>query len=640
MASTVLSISQRSLENLQPKRTRRRSMTTNQPIRNFFAAIGRAFAFARVAFANTIIALIFLFVLISIVSVPGTPKVMDGTALILAPTGTLVEERAQLDPIDALMGLGVSQQTVVRDLIDAIESAAKDERVAMLLLELSEMSSASLTHLSDIGAALRAFREDSGKPVIASGTYFSQGQYFLASFADEIYMHPLGELMLTGMSAYQPYFRDLLDRLKVKIHVFRAGEYKAAVEPYTRSDMSPEAKEANRVMIDQLWSRYLNTVASNRDLPLEVIRTYSNAYDELLTSESGDMARVALNQGLVDELMTLDTFIEQLKQRIGEHEDTFKQIDTDSYLAAIRRPSFPSQKPSIGVLTATGTILMGDQPPGAIGAISIRNLIQDIRKDERIKALVVRVDSPGGSALASELIREELEQLQSSGVPVVVSMASTAASGGYWISATADQIWASPSTVTGSIGVFGIVPEIEATLSAIGINRDGIGTTPYSGSMDLMGSLDEGTQTVLQASVDFIYQTFLSLVARGRDMDIEDVDAIGQGRIWTGQDALELGLVDGLGNLEDSIRAAAELVELSDYDIKFLSTPLSPQEQFINQLIDNFGLAGVLSKSRWLSAFNSVSSSGVLDDVQRLMVLNDPKRVYAICAMCQSAPLL
>ena len=615
-------------------------MTTNQPIRNFFAAIGRAFAFARVAFANTIIALIFLFVLISIVSVPGTPKVMDGTALILAPTGTLVEERGQLDPIDALMGLGVSQQTVVRDLIDAIESAAKDERVAMLLLELSEMSSASLTHLSDIGAALRAFREDSGKPVIASGTYFSQGQYFLASFADEIYMHPLGELMLTGMSAYQPYFRDLLDRLKVKIHVFRAGEYKAAVEPYTRSDMSPEAKEANRVMIDQLWSRYLNTVASNRDLPLEVIRTYSNAYDELLTSESGDMARVALNQGLVDELMTLDTFIEQLKQRIGEHEDTFKQIDTDSYLAAIRRPSFPSQKPSIGVLTATGTILMGDQPPGAIGAISIRNLIQDIRKDERIKALVVRVDSPGGSALASELIREELEQLQSSGVPVVVSMASTAASGGYWISATADQIWASPSTVTGSIGVFGIVPEIEETLSAIGINRDGIGTTPYSGSMDLMGSLDEGTQTVLQASVDFIYQTFLGLVARGRDMDIEDVDAIGQGRIWTGQDALELGLVDGLGNLEDSIRAAAELVELSDYDIKFLSTPLSPQEQFINQLIDNFGLAGVLSKSGWLSALNSVSSSGVLNDVQRLSVFNDPKRVYAICAMCQSAPLL
>jgi protease-4 len=283
---------------------------------------------------------------------------------------------------------------------------------------------------------------------------------------------------------------------------------------------------------------------------------------------------------------------------------------------------------------------MGDQPPGAIGAISIRNLIQDIRKDKRIKALVVRVDSPGGSALASELIREELEQLQSSGVPVVVSMASTAASGGYWISATADQIWASPSTVTGSIGVFGIVPEIEETLSAIGINRDGIGTTPYSGSMDLMGSLDEGTQTVLQASVDFIYQTFLSLVARGRDMDIEDVDAIGQGRIWTGQDALELGLVDGLGNLEDSIRAAAELVELGDYDIKFLSTPLSPQEQFINQLIDNFGLAGVLSKSRWLSAFNSVSSSGVLDDVQRLMVLNDPKRVYAICATCQSTPLL
>ncbi|MCS5566403.1 MAG: signal peptide peptidase SppA [Pseudomonadales bacterium] len=615
-------------------------MTTNQPIRNFFAAIGRAFSFARVAIANTIIALIFLVVLISLVSAPGTPRVMDGTALILAPTGTLVEARGQLDPVDTLMGLGINQQTVVHDLIEAIETAADDKRVALLLLELSDMSSASLTHLHNIGDALQAFRETSGKPVIASGTFFSQGQYFLASFADEIYMHPLGELMLTGMSTYQPYFRDLLDRFKVKVHVFRAGEYKAAVEPYTRSDMSAEAKEANRTMMDQLWSRYLETIASNRELSSDAIRAYSNTFDELLASESGDMARVALNQGLIDELITLDAFIEQLRQRVGEHEDTFKQIDAESYLLASRRPQLPSQKPAIGVLTATGTILMGDQPPGTIGALSTRNLIQDVRKDEQIKALVLRVDSPGGSALASELIREELEQLQSSGIPVVVSMASTAASGGYWIAATADQIWASPSTITGSIGVYGIVPEIEETLATIGITRDGIGTTPMSGSMDLAGSLDQGTQNVLQSSVDFIYQTFLGLVARGRDMDVEAVDAIGQGRIWTGQDALELGLVDGLGNLEDSIRAAAELVELDDYDIKFLSTSLSPQEQFINQLIDNFGLTGVLSNSSWLSMFNSVSSNTALTDLQRLISFDDPKRIYAICATCRSVTLL
>ena len=615
-------------------------MTTNQPIRNFFAAIGRAFSFARVAIANTIIAFIFLVVLISLVSAPGTPRVMDGTALILAPTGTLVEARGQLDPVDTLMGLGINQQTVVHDLIEAIETAADDERVALLLLELSDMSSASLTHLHNIGDALQAFRETSGKPVIASGTFFSQGQYFLASFADEIYMHPLGELMLTGMSTYQPYFRDLLDRFKVKVHVFRAGEYKAAVEPYTRSDMSAEAKEANRTMIDQLWSRYLETIASNRELSSDAIRAYSNTFDELLASESGDMARVALNQGLIDELITLDAFIEQLRQRVGEHEDTFKQIDAESYLLASRRPQFPSQKPSIGVLTATGTILMGDQPPGTIGALSTRNLIQDVRKDEQIKALVLRVDSPGGSALASELIREELEQLQSSGIPVVVSMASTAASGGYWIAATADQIWASPSTITGSIGVYGIVPEIEETLATIGITRDGIGTTPMSGSMDLAGSLDQGTQNVLQSSVDFIYQTFLGLVARGRDMDVEAVDAIGQGRIWTGQDALELGLVDKLGDLEDSIQAAAELAELSDYEIKFLSTSLSPQEQFINQLIDNFGLTGVLSNSSWLSMFNSVSSNTALTDLQRLISFDDPKRIYAICATCRSVTLL
>ncbi|MED5462460.1 MAG: signal peptide peptidase SppA, partial [Pseudomonadota bacterium] len=349
--------------------------------------------------------------------------------------------------------------------------------------------------------------------------------------------------------------------------------------------------------------------------------TYSNTFDELLSSESGDIARVALNQGLVDELITLDEFVERLKLRVGEDEDTFKQIDIDSYLAAVRRPNFPSQKSSIGVLTATGTILMGDQPHGSIGAASTRRLIQDVRKDESIKALVVRVDSPGGSALASELIREELETLQATGIPVVVSMASTAASGGYWISATADQIWASPNTVTGSIGVFSMVPEIEKTLATIGIHRDGTGTTPMSGSMDVMGSLDKGTQKVLQASVDFIYQTFIDLVARGRDMNIEDVDAIGQGRIWTGQDALELGLVDALGDLEDTIQAAAELVELADYEIQFLSTPLSPQEQLIYQLIDNLGLIGVLSNNTWLSAFDRVTSGGVLSDVQQLSVL-------------------
>jgi len=615
-------------------------MATNQPVRNFFAAVGRAFAFARVALANALIGLIFLFVLVSIISVPSAPRVMDGTALVFAPVGTLVEERGQPDPLDTLMGLGIGQQSVVRDLIEAIESAADDDRVALLLLDLSEMSSASLVHLSEIGDALAAFREDSGKPVVASGTYFSQGQYFLASFADEIYMHPLGELVLTGMGAYQPYFRDLFDRLKVKIHVFRAGDYKAAVEPYTRSDMSPEAKEADRAMLEQLWSRYVSTVASNRELRVEVVRTYSNTFDELLSSESGDMARVALNQGLVDELITLDEFVERLKLRVGEDEDTFKQIDIDSYLAAVRRPNFPSQKSSIGVLTATGTILMGDQPHGSIGAASTRRLIQDVRKDESIKALVVRVDSPGGSALASELIREELETLQATGIPVVVSMASTAASGGYWISATADQIWASPNTLTGSIGVFSMVPEIEKTLATMGIHRDGTGTTPMSGSMDVMGSLDKGTQKVLQASVDFIYQTFIDLVARGRDMNIEDVDAIGQGRIWTGQDALELGLVDALGDLEDTIQAAAKLVELADYEIKFLSTPLSPQEQLINQLIDNLGLAGVLSNNGWLSAFDRVTSGGVLSDVQQLSVLNDPKHVYAICATCQSAPRL
>ena len=403
--------------------------------------------------------------------------------------------------------------------------------------------------------------------------------------------------------------------------------------------MSEEAKEDNRAVIGQLWDTTLQSIARNRQLTEEHIRKYSEEYDQLLLASNGDAARVAMEQGLITELLTYEEIDKRVQEHTNVDENHYRRIGIQNYLQgiAIEESPFPSEKDQIGVIVASGNILMGTQPRGSIGAVSIAELIREARNDEQIKAIVLRIDSPGGSALASELIRQELELVQTIGKPVIVSMAGTAASGGYWIAATADEIWAAPTTITGSIGVFGILPTFEKSLAAIGVNYDGIETGPLSSGASPFEDINETTARVLQSTVEFTYRTFVDLVARGRNMDPDNVDRIAQGRIWTGLNALENGLVDQLGHLDDAIKSAASIAGINDnFDVKTIEKSLSPQELFLQEITNNFALKFIELETQEKLLTSRFMELPAIQDISNFLLSNDPKRVYAICTGCNT----
>lgn len=600
-------------------------MSVRNTMRGFFAGVARAFAFLRVAIANLFVGLLLLaFVAAVLMGGSRGPDVPDDTALVVAPKGAIVEQTGTPDPVPALLGVGGSGQVAAADLLRAIERATTDDRVAVLSMDLSDLWYVSTAHIESLGAAIRAF-QDAGKKVIASSENYTQDRYLLASFADEVYLHPLGQVMLPGYGMYRDYYSGLLDKLKVNVHVFRVGTYKAAVEPFTRPDMSPEAREANLALVSDLWGSYVNSVAENRNMTPEAVRRFADEYDVLLAEVGGDPARAALEHGLVDELLTREALRERLAAEVGEEDaDDLSRTGFPNYLRATG-PELPGSGDRVAVVVAQGVIQMGDQSRGSVGSDSTAGLIRRAREDDAVKAIVLRVDSPGGSAFASEVIRQELELAQTAGKPVVASMGGVAASGGYWISATADEIWASPTTITGSIGVFSMIPGLEESFSSIGITRDGVGSSALSDSYDLFSGVTERMGTILQATVDHTYERFLNLVARGRDMPVEDVDAVGQGRVWTGRKALELGLVDGLGDLERAVEAAARLADIEDYSVEVVEKPLSRGEQLLMRFADDLGFADSAT-AHWVRR--------ALSGVEELHALNDPGHIYAICASC------
>jgi protease-4 len=599
-------------------------MADESKIRRGLRAFGRGLTATRVFVTNLLFVVVVFAVLAMLISGGAKLAVPDKAALVFAPEGTIVEQTTQSAPFEALLGGNdIAAETRYQDLIDALDTAKTDSRIAVIVLDLEHMTGVSPAHLSGLGDAL-AQAKAAGKEIVAVGDYYTQGQYYLASYADNIYMHPMGQVLLTGFGSYQNYYKDLLDRLKVKVHVYRVGAYKAAVEPYTRTDMSAEAREANRAMIDELWQDYIAKVSTNRKMTLDQINDYVNRYEDVLKSADGDMARAALEHGLVDALISRDEMRERLIAKVGESEGTFRQIASNDYLRATRSVPAPATN-EVGVVVAAGMILPGEQPRGSIGADSLTELIRSARLDKNVKAVVLRVDSPGGAAISSEVIRQEIEQLQVSGKPVVVSMAGVAASGGYWISATADEIWAAPTTVTGSIGIFGMVPTFEDSLAAIGVARDGVGSAPLAGALDPLGGISDPMGRILQANVEAGYKRFLDLVSRGRNMLPEDVDKIGQGRVWTGRKAHELGLVDGLGQLPDAIAAAAKRAGLTDYQVRFIEKPLSAREQLLQQLAGSMGFVSSTSLGQLARA---------LSDLARL---DDPLHTYALCEACSFA---
>ncbi len=583
--------------------------------------------------------LLFIFAIVLAAMSASAPKLPLQAALVIRPVGDLVEQ-LQGDPFERAMAelLGDARpETRVQDIVDGLAFAKDDHRIKVVLLQLDGLGGAALSKLRQIGTAIDDFRA-SGKPVIATADFYGQGSYYLASRADEVYMHPEGLLLVRGFGVYQNYFKDAIDKLKIDWNVFKVGTHKSAVEPFTRNDMSDEDRESLSGLLNQLWTLYLNDVETARALERGTIDDMVANLPAALRANGGSMGELALELGLVDDLLTR----EQLAQRVAEFagsdtdsEEGYQAAELADYLPQMRlMRGNPARGRNVAVIVAAGEIMDGTQPPGTIGGDSTAWLLREARYDESVDAVVLRVDSPGGSTFASAVIANEVVALQDAGKPVVASMSGVAASGGYWISMPADRIIASPATITGSIGIFGMFPTFQRSLDALGISTDGIGSTEWAGQLRVDRALSDDAKVVIQAIVEDGYHDFISQVARYRGMPEEEVDDIAQGQVWTGADALSNGLVDELGELQDAIEAAAELANLEedDYGLKYFDKELSPTEQLALQFLGSvrrIGLAVGPLRSRPSSLERL--ANGIADTLAPLVRFNDPKGIYSHC---------
>ncbi|MCG3810643.1 signal peptide peptidase SppA [Photobacterium damselae] len=557
-------------------------------------------------------------------------------ALVLDLSGPIVEQKDPVNPVDSLlseaMGKEPQQENVLFDIVEAIRAASGDNDIKGLVLNLQNMPETSLTKLRYIAKAITDFKQ-SGKPVYAYGDNFSQSQYYLASYADKVFMSPDGAILLTGYGSYTLYYKSLLEKLDVTTHVFRVGTYKSAIEPYIRDNMSDAAKEANTVWLNQLWQAYTNDVAKNRNIDAAELTPKLPDFIAALKSVDGDFAKLSVKLGLVDSLMTHPEMTQEFEKTFGTDQDhNFNQISYYDYLASLTDINVPS-KNKIAVVIASGAIIDGPQRPGTTGGDTTAELLREARFDNNVKAVILRVDSPGGSAFASELIRNEVDALQKAGKPVVVSMSSVAASGGYWISSSADKIIANPTTITGSIGIFAVMTTFEKGLNKLGIYNDGVGTTPFAG-VGVTRALPQGVGEIFQLGVDHGYQRFIGLVSKYRHMSLAQVDKIAQGRVWTGADAKRLGLVDELGDFDTAISAAVDLAKINDYQIEWMQQPLSPMEMFLQQFTTEARtqlLTMVLGDMP--KAITPVTEK-ISADLTSLANFNDPKGQYAFCLNC------
>jgi protease-4 len=610
-------------------------MSVGSALRGFFGLVWRFLEGIRKVLHLALMLLIFGFVLAALhTSIPIVPR---SAALIIAPQGDLVEQLAG-DPVRRALGEasgGPAPETLLRDVTDAIAAAKSDSRIKLIVLDLDEMGPTGLSKLQEIGAALRDFRA-SGKRVIAAGDSFSQSQYYLAAQAGEVYLDPMGEVSVNGFSYYRMYYKDAIEKLSVDLNVFRAGTFKSYTDQFSRNDMAPSEREETSVWLESLWNAYTQDVTRARSLPAGALKDFIAEQPASLQAVKGDMAKMALQRGLVTALKSRRQVADDLKGLVGEDDDnhSFNSIGMNQYLSAVHSKHVLKGKSDakIGIVVASGEIFDGHQMPGAIGGESTSNLLRQARYDNAVKAVVLRVDSPGGSEFASEKILREVQALRKAGKPVVVSMSTYAASGGYYIAAAANQIFASPTTITGSIGVFSYIPTFQRTLEKLGVKVDGIGTTPLAGDLRIDRALGPVTKQLLQASVDHAYEQFVRRVADGRKKSVEDVDKIAQGRVWAGLDAQRIGLVDHLGGLKDATDAAAKLAELGkDYDVDYIEPDLSLREELLMQI-----------RSQTVRLGQSAGLIPQRTDVERILdpllqqaraitQLKDPRGLYSYC---------
>ena len=536
-----------------------------------------------------LILLLVLFGVLLAASQSELPYVPDTAALVLAPNGYLVEELSG-DPLDRALSHATGNghgETRLRDLVDVVDQARDDDRIQALVLDLERLEGAGLPMLQDLSQSIRWFRE-SGKKVYAYAESYSQRQYFLAAQADEVYLDPMGYVLLEGYGYYRTYFRGTLDKLAVDVNVFKAGSHKSAPDEWTRTGMSPEDREDAEVWVGALWETYKNDVGAARKLEPGLIQAYADEAATGIRATGGNLAQYALARGLVDGLKTRQEFEKIVAEVAGEDEETgFAGVDWQGYLPYVRSEEAMREygDEAIGVIVASGEILDGEHSPGIVGGDSLSKLLREAREDEDLAAVVLRIDSPGGSIMASEVIRREVAALRASGKPIVASMGTVAASGGYYIAMDADRIIAAPATITGSIGVFAVIPTFQRTLDKFGITNDGFGTTKLSGQTDLDRELGPEAKEILQASIEHAYRTFVENVAHARKRRPDEIDSLAQGRVWTGADAKAAGIVDELGGVDDAIAEAAKLAGLEEeYDVRWIEQELSWRDALVLRL--------------------------------------------------------
>lgn len=619
-------------------------------MKSLFSKIGWLFSKAWWVLDGTRRALMNLLVLLLIVLTVagllarGPRPLADKTTLVLKLEGNLVEQFSG-SPREQLLaqaeGRGIAKQTRLRDVLAVLDQAARDDAIGAVLLDVDDLGSAGLAGLHEVAAALQRFKK-SGKPVIAYGDSFSQRGYFLAAQASEVYMHPMGMVMLEGFGRWRTYYKDALDRLGVTAHVIKVGTYKSFAEPYTATGPSPATVEAEGLVYGELWSGFAGAIEAARKLEAGSIARGIEELPQRLAALKGDPAQLALQAKLVDGLKTRDQVRELLiaKGAKDEQSRSFRQVSLGEYLAHVKDAGTPNKlQPGLGIVVAEGEIIDGEAGPGRIGGDSTARLIRKAREDEAIKAVVLRVNSPGGSAFASEIVRRELELTRQAGKPVVVSMGDVAASGGYWISMSSDAVIADAGTITGSIGVFGILPTAEGLMDKLSLHTGGVRTTWLAGGYDPRRPLDPRMQAAVQSGIDSVYARFTTLAAQARKSTPEKIDAVAQGRIWTGSQARERGLVDRVGSLDDAIQTAARLAKL---DVKagarpplvYVERDLSRSERLLASLGDV--MAPSLVRSLGLDALPApvMEELAALKDLARVAGQGRWERAAAVHCLC------
>lgn len=582
------------------------------PVASFFIGLWDVMNFTRRLILNLVFfGLLFLILILFIVamgkSATSKASLQDRTTLVIAPEGRLVEQFSA-DPVSRALGKAVgdkgAEEIQLRDLIRALEAAKTDKKIERVMLELDKLQPSGFASMREVTVALQELRA-AGKQVVAFSENMSQSQYLLASQANEVYLDPMGGVVLEGLGRYRQYFRTgLQDKLGVDVHLFKVGEYKSAAEPYVLDAASPQAKEADLFWMNDVWQRYLADIAKARKLDPAQLAAGIDTMPEGIAAAGGDLAKFALQQKLVDGLKTreeVDTLLTERGIADDDADGGYRNVNLDAYLSVLdSRRSPVDSRPQVAVIVASGEISGGDLPAGRIGGESTSALLREARDDKDVKAVVLRVSSPGGEVFASEQIRREVVALKEAGKPVVVSMGDLAASGGYWISMNADRIYADPSTITGSIGIFGMIPNVARSLDKIGVHTDGVGTTRFAGAFDITRPMDPAVGQVIQSVINKGYADFTGKVAAARNKPVEAVDEVARGRVWSGAQAKERGLVDEFGGLKTAVADAASRAKLGEagkFRVRYIEKAATPFAQFLSGFAGSHAGAWMLGES-------------------------------------------